>query len=45
MSAGLENLMGRAGRTVLRDNIRQFWEIIDECFNVRGMEIVGRQTH
>jgi hypothetical protein len=41
MSAGLEELMGRVGRTVLRDNITQFWEIIDECFDVRGVEIVS----
>jgi hypothetical protein len=45
MSAGLEELMGRVGRTVLRDNITQFWEIIDECFNVRGVEVASAAPH
>jgi hypothetical protein len=45
MSAGLEELMGRVGRTLLRDNIKQFWEIIDECFNVRGGEIGSAAPH
>jgi hypothetical protein len=39
LSTGLQTLMPRIGRSVLRDNIRLYWETIDECFNVRGVEI------
>jgi hypothetical protein len=45
MGSGLEKVMQRIGRDVLRENIKQFWEILDECFNVRGVETAGSAPH
>jgi hypothetical protein len=41
MSAGLEKLMDRIGPNTLRDNIKRYWDVLDECFNVRGIEIAS----
>jgi hypothetical protein len=45
LSSGLETLMPRIGRSVLRDNVKLYWEILDKCFNVRGVEIAHAARH
>jgi hypothetical protein len=45
LSIGLEKLMAHIGRSVLRNNIRLYWETIDECFNVRGVKIAHAAPH
>jgi hypothetical protein len=45
LSSGLETLMPRIGRSVLRDNVKLYWEILDKCFNVGGVEIAHAARH
>jgi hypothetical protein len=45
LSIGLEKLMAHIGHSVLRNNTRLYWETIDECFNVRGVEMAHVAPH
>lgn len=33
----LERLMAKVGRNVIRENVKRFWALMDECFDVRGV--------
>jgi hypothetical protein len=45
VSAAMEKLMMKVGRTTLRDNVIRFWELLDEAFNLRGVEIASAAPH
>lgn len=33
--SGLQRVMDKIGRTTCRDNIKAFWDLLDECFNIK----------
>jgi len=42
---GFEKLMTKYGRNVVRENVKRYWEVIDEAFNVRGVAYVVTAPH
>lgn len=35
LAAGLQKIMERVGRNTLRDNIKSFWDLFDQCWGIR----------
>jgi hypothetical protein len=45
VAAGMERLMNKIGRQLLRDNIVTFFHILDNCWSIRNVVFAERQTH
>ena len=43
--AGLQKVIERIGPNALRDNIKRYWDVLDECFNIRGIERASAPPH
>ena len=43
--AGLQKLVERVGPNALRDNIKRYWDVLDECFDIRGIERASAPPH
>lgn len=37
LSAEFNRVMEKLGRNTIRENIKRFWEVMDECFNVKSV--------
>lgn len=42
---GLGGVMNLVGRTIMRDNTKAFFDLVDECFNIRGIQLRGGAIH
>lgn len=45
LSSTFERMMQKIGRNTVRENVKRYWEILDECFNVRGVSYSTRAPH
>lgn len=41
----LGGVMNLIGRNVMRDNIKAFFDLVDECYNIRGIQLRGGAIH
>ena len=41
----LGGVMNLVGRNVMRDNIKAFFELVDVCYNIRGIQLRGGAIH
>jgi hypothetical protein len=41
----MDKLTVKVGRSVVRDNVRLFWDVIDECWNVRDITVKQMAGH
>lgn len=45
LSSTFNKMMEKIGRNTVRENIKRYWEVLDECFNVRGVSYSARAPH
>lgn len=38
LAKNMDKIMRKSGRSVIRDNIKTFWEIVDECWDVKNVQ-------
>lgn len=41
----LNGVMNLIGRNIMRDNIKVFFDVVDECYNIRGIQLRGGAIH
>jgi hypothetical protein len=41
MTNGFLKVLNQVGHLTLEENVKTFWQVIDKCFNVRGLDIAG----
>lgn len=45
LASTFDKMMLKIGRNTVRENVKRYWEVLDECFNVRGVSYSTRAPH